>query len=195
MDRAETDRIMARIREGHHAEVPTLRTFGLGLHIVWVLVREMGGTLDLRSAPGQGTRARFRLPLPPVTTASGDADDQTRAAAQGADADAFADATHVPMPTDATHLMPVRAPEMPFAGLRALAADDIPTNQLVLSGILRKLGFDVTVTGDGAEGLAAWQPSAFDIVLLDIMMPTMDGLEALAAIRVTAARNLPRTAV
>ncbi|MCR9152409.1 MAG: ATP-binding protein [Rhodobacteraceae bacterium] len=187
MDQAETDRIMARIREGHHAEVPTLRTYGLGLHIVWVLIKEMGGTLDLRSAPGQGTRARFRLPLPPVATASDDADDQTRAAAQAADADAFADAALVPMPTDATHLMPVRAPEMPFAGLRALVADDIPTNQLVLSGILRKLGFDVTVTGDGAEALAAWQPGAFDIVLLDIMMPTMDGLAALAAIRDKAA--------
>jgi CheY-like chemotaxis protein len=69
------------------------------------------------------------------------------------------------------------------AGLRALVADDNGTNRLILKAMLGVLGIKVTMVEDGAKAVAAWRPGAFDIVLLDISMPELDGIAALAAIR------------
>jgi signal transduction histidine kinase/DNA-binding response OmpR family regulator len=67
--------------------------------------------------------------------------------------------------------------------LRILLAEDNPVNQTVAVGLLRKNGFDVTVAGNGLEALAAIEAETFDLVLMDIQMPEMDGLQATAAIR------------
>jgi PAS domain S-box-containing protein len=69
------------------------------------------------------------------------------------------------------------------AGLRALVADDNGTNRLILKAMLGVLGVKVTMVEDGAKAVAAWRPGAFDVVLLDISMPELDGIAALAAIR------------
>jgi signal transduction histidine kinase/ActR/RegA family two-component response regulator len=65
-----------------------------------------------------------------------------------------------------------------LAGLRALVADDHPVNRRVLEMILEPLGLEVVSVENGAEAVAALQGSAFDIVLMDMQMPVMDGLEA-----------------
>ncbi len=68
-------------------------------------------------------------------------------------------------------------------GVRVLAAEDNPTNQLVLSTIMEVFGFDLTVVGDGRQAVDAWRDGEFDIILMDVQMPVMDGVAATRLIR------------
>jgi two-component system NtrC family sensor kinase len=63
---------------------------------------------------------------------------------------------------------------------RLLVIDDNPSNQQLLSNQLCRLGFDVRTAGSGAEGLDALRKQAFDVILLDVRMPDMDGFQTLA---------------
>ena len=67
--------------------------------------------------------------------------------------------------------------------LKVLAVDDTATNRQILQVFLRKLGFVVVVAEDGAQGVAAYEREAPDIVIMDVMMPVMDGYEVLAVLR------------
>jgi CheY-like chemotaxis protein len=67
--------------------------------------------------------------------------------------------------------------------MRVLVAEDNIVNQRVASGLLRKRGHDVTVVGDGRAAVEAIADGRFDVVLMDVQMPEMDGFEATAAIR------------
>jgi signal transduction histidine kinase/CheY-like chemotaxis protein len=67
--------------------------------------------------------------------------------------------------------------------LRVLVAEDNAVNQRLAVRLLEKAGHTVAVAGDGREALAALDREAFDLVLMDVQMPVMDGFEALAAIR------------
>jgi PAS domain S-box-containing protein len=130
---------------------------GLGLSICRSLVEMMGGEIEARSTPGAGSLFRFVLPL--------------RRAASLADYDAREpDAAATPLPD---------------AGrpLRVLLADDHPTNQRVVELILASQGAEVVIVGDGAEAVAAFKAGPFDVVLMDMQMPVMDGLSATRAIR------------
>jgi CheY-like chemotaxis protein len=67
--------------------------------------------------------------------------------------------------------------------LKILAAEDNPVNQQVLATLLAHIGLDPVIVADGAQALAAWRESEWDLVLMDIQMPVMDGLAATRAIR------------
>ncbi len=83
------------------------------------------------------------------------------------------------------------APATPQTGsaLRVLLAEDNVVNQTLASHLLEKRGYDVTVVGDGNAALEAIGRQKFDIVLMDIQMPHLDGLEATGALRAKEARN------
>ena len=75
------------------------------------------------------------------------------------------------------------APEVPSSRLRILLAEDNPVNQTLATILLEKQGHTVVVAGNGKEALAAWEQQAFDLILMDVQMPEMDGFETTACIR------------
>jgi CheY-like chemotaxis protein/HPt (histidine-containing phosphotransfer) domain-containing protein len=129
---------------------------GLGLAITHRLVAAMGGEVSVRSAPGEGSTFAVTLEL------------------------AEAEAPSLEAETDSAGVEPIADPDQP---LRVLLAEDNPTNQLVAVAILEKIGCTVEVARDGREALEAVQREGYDAVLMDMMMPEMDGLQATRAIR------------
>ncbi len=135
---------------------------GLGLSICKSLTEMMGGTISVQSSPGTGSCFEVEVPLSRTRSlAAHDADRATRTAT-------------APKPG------PAAARQTP---LRVLLADDHPTNQRVVQVILGTRGAEVLTVDDGAEALAAFETGEFDIVLMDMQMPVMDGLAATRAIR------------
>jgi CheY-like chemotaxis protein len=77
------------------------------------------------------------------------------------------------------------------APARILLAEDLPMNQMILTEMLERDGHSVTVAGDGIAASAALRAGAFDVVLMDIEMPGMGGVEATRAIRLMGLAGTP----
>jgi len=94
--------------------------------------------------------------------------------------------------------VPRTVEEMGSRRLRVLLAEDNKVNQMLAVALLRKRGYDVTVADNGREAVDLVRRSTFDVVLMDVQMPEVDGFEATAAIRAmesATSRRLPVIAV
>ena len=139
------------------ADSTTTRRFGgtgLGLSICQQLCVAMGGEVRAESAVGEGSRFIVELPIARV----GDEKAETG---------------------------PASIPEPAFdeRPLRILAAEDNPMNQVVLKTLLAQAGLDPVMVANGEEAVAAWTAQDWDLILMDVQMPVMDGVTATRLIR------------
>jgi CheY-like chemotaxis protein len=80
----------------------------------------------------------------------------------------------------------------PLAGCRILLAEDHPANQRVVALVLEPLGVELTIVADGGKAIAAEAAGPFDLILMDLHMPEVDGLTAIRAIRAAEAERQGR---
>ncbi len=143
---------------------------GLGLTIVRTVVRSMQGRIDLVSAPGQGSIFTVCLPCGEVEGAAG--------AGLRPAVSRQPDASLAP-----GHPNEGGADPFDVAGLSVLVVDDTPMNAEIAEAMLQRAGCTTVLAGNGAEARDAVQRQSFDLILMDIRMPVMDGYQAAIAIR------------
>ena len=153
-------------RRFSQADATITRRFGgtgLGLSITRALVEMMGGDIHATSEPGRGSQFRVSLPMDRSRPLSDHDADRTEALANPAADD-----------DQKAHRLD---------SLRVLLAEDHPINQRVVQLILGPFGVELTTVENGAQAVEAFAAAVFDVVLMDMQMPVMDGLAATRAIR------------
>jgi len=166
-DAATRERLFTRFEQADGGITRKFGGSGLGLSICRQLAEMMGGDLDCESEPGSGAAFILTLPLKPCVAPK--AQEPADTATQQAD-DARA--------------------------VRVLVADDHPTNRRVIELILAQTAAKIVMAENGAEALEAFRADTFDVVLMDMQMPVMDGLTATQEIRLhEAAMGMARTPI
>jgi PAS domain S-box-containing protein len=156
---------------------------GLGLAISSQLVTLMGGRLWVDSRPGEGSTFHFLVRFRHCQ-ALGMAARVTKPVPQSSLSEAVRTAPDRPRPTTEHPLGPARLPSgTDQPRLHILLAEDNAVNQKLAVRILEKRGHTLVVASTGKEALAAWKNERFDLILMDVQMPEMDGFEVTAAIR------------
>lgn len=150
--------VAARLfRPFEQADLSTTRRFGgtgLGLAICADLARMMGGSISVESSPHKGALFTVKLPLPRSRRKS-----EVRTG------------------------RPALRTSDDLKGMRVLVAEDNPMNQLVLQTLLAQVGIEPLIVGDGRAAVDAWAKGSWDLVLMDVQMPVMDGPTAASVIR------------
>lgn len=166
-DAACRERLFGRFEQADGGITRKFGGSGLGLAICRQLAEMMGGELDCESEPGGGSAFILTVPLVAVAAPVAEAGND--------EGPGLGDV----VPT-----------------LRVLLADDHPTNRKVVELVLAQAPVELTSVENGAEAVAAYRAGGFDLVLMDMQMPVMDGLTATREIRACEqSQGLERTPV
>ena len=160
-----SDKLPLLFQKFSQVDSSTTRQFGgtgLGLAICRELAQLMGGNVWAESILGVGSTFFVSVPMRRVQ-----ANGRTAANAPGPAHPAHAD----------------------VSSLRILAAEDNATNQLVLKTVISTFGLEVDIVPDGQKAIEAWAKGGYDLILMDIQMPVMDGITATREIRAVEART------
>ncbi len=150
----QIDRLFQKFVQADSSVTRKFGGTGLGLSICAHLTEAMGGDLAAESVLHEGATFTVRLPLPRVA----DPPEKRRAKITSAPRE--------------------RAPDM-----KVLVAEDNATNQLVLKTVLAQMGIWPVIVDDGAAAVEAWAGEDWDVILMDVQMPGMDGQTATRLIR------------
>ncbi|RMG45699.1 MAG: response regulator [Acidobacteria bacterium] len=153
-DESMRERIFDAFVQGDASTTRRYGGTGLGLAISAQLVAMMGGRLDARSRPGHGSSFFFSLPCEEPAVQADE-----------------------PAARDLPHPEPARVPR------RVLVAEDNRVNQMLVTRALSRRGHRVELAANGQEAVELFARNRYDIVLMDLQMPEMDGFAAAAAIR------------
>jgi signal transduction histidine kinase/CheY-like chemotaxis protein len=154
------DRIEQLFEKFVQEDASTTRRYGgtgLGLAICRELSAAMGGSISVKSQQGLGTSFTVELPLKRTTRAPG----------------------HLAGPDTSTNVLSSDSAD----NLKVLVAEDNAINQQVVVALLGELGITPSVVEDGAKALEAWSADEWDVILMDVCMPVMDGPTACRHIR------------
>ncbi len=146
------------------ADMKLNRTFGgtgLGLAVSRRLADAMGGKITVISTPGQGSTFTLRLPIENDSSSPG----------AGGSSQSIAQGGILPDAGENHSIRPV------------LVVEDDKNNRMLAGKMLQMLGYQVEFAADGAEALAAFAPGKYSVILMDIQMPVMNGIEATGKIR------------
>ena len=159
------DKIFERFHQADGSSTRRYGGTGLGLAICKQAAELLGGVLGCQSTPGDGSEFALTLSLPVAT----------------AEAEPAKPAPKTIEDSAASELLAQDNEEAP--ALRVLVVDDHPTNRRVVEMILDQVGAERVSVENGKEALEAYIHDRFDVVLMDIQMPVMDGLTATKKIR------------
>jgi PAS domain S-box-containing protein len=185
----ELSRLFNRFAQATTATARTYGGTGLGLAICRELATLMKGTIEVTSEVGVGTSFCLRIPVA-----------SAHPAAEMPVIEARATETSAPVKPAPVVEAPAPAPsprkESPNA-LDILLAEDQPVNQKLMSAVMERLGHRLTIAGNGVEAVRWMRKARFDLILMDIQMPELDGILTTKVIRSSdkAWRNIPIVAL
>lgn len=175
------ERIFERFQRLENGYGKSSRGVGLGLPIAREVTRLMGGTLEVESTPGEGSRFSFTLHLPAADTSGEAPTAGQEGTAQTAEAPRERTPS-VPAPADGDPTVDEQ-PGSTEEGPLILICEDEAINRLYLSRHLESRGYRIHVARDGEEAVDKSGRVRFDAILMDIGLPRRTGLEATRAIR------------
>jgi hypothetical protein len=173
IEKDQLSQIFSAFEQADGAQKKLTEGTGLGLAISQALAERMGGDITVSSAAGQGATFTARLELPPQAADETAAQPVPEAVpskplndVNSLDDDAFA-----------------KKAQATLNGMKVLVAEDNKTNQLVVRKMLQDSGANISFAENGSLAVEACQASGFDLVLMDLSMPVMNGIEATRRIR------------